>query len=83
MYVTNIWGCAFFFGGIGACFGALGVVTLLAAFAHKERRKISIHAPRVGSKVPAGTAIPNGHKNNNSESILAGGEGKVNAGSGD
>ena len=34
-------------------------------------------------EVPAGTAIPNGHKNNNSESILAGGEGKVNAGSGD
>lgn len=34
-------------------------------------------------KVPAGTAIPNEHKNNNSESILAGGEGKVNAGSGD
>lgn len=39
MYVTNIWGCAFFFGGIGACFGALGVVTLLAAFARRERRK--------------------------------------------
>lgn len=39
MYVTNIWGCAFFFGGIGACFGALGVVTLLAAFAHRERKK--------------------------------------------
>lgn len=39
MYVTNIWGCVFFFGGIGACFGALGVVTLLAAFAHRERRK--------------------------------------------
>lgn len=37
MYVTNIWGCAFFFGGIGACFGALGVVTLLAAFARRER----------------------------------------------
>ena len=39
MYVRNIWGCAFFFGGIGACFGALGVVTLLAAFARRERRK--------------------------------------------
>ena len=39
MYVTNIWGCAFFFGGIGACFGALVVLTLFAAFAHREQKK--------------------------------------------